>query len=274
MRYSFSHGISDTGNVRDNNQDAIQSYEPQDTDTLESHGTLYAVADGMGGYEHGGIASTLALETFFNAFYSGKPQKPQANLKHALHAANTALIREAQSLNARMGTTLSALNIFHKECHIAHVGDSRIYQVRGRKAKCLTQDHTAVGELVRLGVLSPDKVRTHERRSILQKCLGMYLFVMPDIQRHPVQEGDYFVLCSDGIWGYVEDDEFGQIVHDLRHPDEIGAALGQRALEHKSDDNVSALVIYVEKLYTPQTAHAQAHQGLRPLLRSWLYGKS
>jgi PPM family protein phosphatase len=274
MRYSFSHGISDTGSVRDDNQDAIQSYEPQDKDTLESHGALYAVADGMGGYEHGSIASTLTLETFFSTFYSGKPQKPHYNLKHALHTANTALMHEAQTLNARMGTTLSALNLFHNECHIAHVGDSRIYQVRGRKAKCLTNDHTAVGELVRLGVLTPDKVRTHERRSILQKCLGMYMFVMPDIQRHPVQEGDYFVLCSDGIWGYVEDEEFGQIVHDLRDPDEIGAALGQKALDRQSDDNLSALVIYVEKLYTPQIARAHTNQGLRPLLRSWLYGKS
>jgi serine/threonine protein phosphatase PrpC len=274
MAYPLWHGLSDIGRVRADNQDAIRSYVPEDEPTLESHGLLYAVADGMGGYEHGGVASALALETLFSTFYSGKPQKPSQNLKQGVQTANLAVFQESQRLRARMGTTLSAINLLRNECHIAHIGDSRIYQIRGRKGICLTRDHTAVGELVRMRLLSPDKVRTHDRRSILEKSLGMELFVQPDIQRYPVEEGDYFVLCTDGIWASIEDDDFGRIVHDMRDPERIGSTLLDLATEHESDDNMSVLVIHIEKFFTRVVEHTPANRGLRPLLRSWLYGKS
>ena len=274
MRYSLSHGLSETGNVRPNNQDAIRFHEPQDKPTLESHGMLYAVADGMGGYEHGDLASSLALETFFKTFYAGTPNKSPQTLRQGIKTANQVLMQEAQRLQSRMGTTLSAINLVGHECHIAHIGDSRIYQVRGRKGVCLTKDHTAVGQLVRMRLLSPDKVRTHERRSMLEKCLGLHMFVQPDVQRCSVEEGDYFVLCTDGIWGYVEDDEFTRIVQESRHPEAIGASLFELALSRESDDNLSVLVIQVQKLYTPSEVQAPANSGLRPLLRSWLYGKN
>lgn len=273
MTFPLSHGLSDIGLVRADNQDAIRWHVPQDGPTLESHGLLYAVADGMGGYEHGGVASTLALDMLFSTFYSGKPQKSSQNLKQAIQAANLAIVQESQRLNARMGTTLSAINLFRNECHIAHIGDSRIYQIRGRKAMCLTKDHTAVGELVRLRLLSPDKVRTHDRRSMLEKSLGMQLFVQPDIQKYPVEEGDYFVLCTDGIWASVEDDDFGQTVHDIRDPEQIAIRLVQLATEHESDDNMSVVVIHVETFFTPTVAPLPIKRGLLPLLRSWRYGK-
>lgn len=254
MSVLSSYGSSQTGLVRSENQDAIRSYVPEDDETLQSHGQLYAVADGLGGYEHGGIASTLALETFFSNFYSGSPRKSPQNLRQGFQAANLAVAQTAQRMQARMGTTLSAINIIGDQLHIAHIGDSRVYLIRNGKATCLTNDHTAVGELVRMRVISPDKVRTHERRSVLEKCLGMELFVQPDISRHTIQEDDFLILCTDGVWAYIEDDEFAAITLERRSPEQISQTLIENALTRDSDDNVSALVIHAAQITSAEIA--------------------
>jgi serine/threonine protein phosphatase PrpC len=274
MSVLLSYGMSQTGLVRAENQDAIRSYEPEDEQTLQSHGQLYAVADGLGGYEHGGIASTLALETFFSNFYSGSPHKSPQNLRQGFQAANLAVAQTAQRMQARMGTTLSAINIIGDQLHIAHIGDSRVYLVRNGKALCLTNDHTAVGEMVRMRVLSPDKVRTHERRSVLEKCLGIELFVQPDISRHIIQQDDFLILCTDGVWAYVEDNEFADITLDRRSPEQIGQTLVESALARDSDDNVSALVIHVAQLVSSGATHENNRFSFTQFILGRLTGKT
>jgi PPM family protein phosphatase len=270
---TVAYGQSHVGKVREDNQDSIRLHEPPSDETLRSHGYLYAVADGMGGYEHGGVASELALETCFNTFYAGNPFKSPQNLRHSLNAANLAVYQSSQRLRARMGTTLSVINLVENRLHIAHVGDSRVYLVRGGAATCLTNDHTMVGELVRMRVLSPDKVRTHDRRSVLQKCLGLDLFVQPDIVVHPVREDDYLILCTDGVWAYVEDDEFAALTTRLHQPEQIAQALIDLALERDSDDNVSAVVVHLRHLASAP-AEAQHGRSLTRLIRSRLTGKA
>ncbi len=274
MSILSSYGTSQTGIVRTENQDAVRTYEPEDSQTIESHGHLYAIADGLGGYEHGGIASTLALETFFSNFYSGSPYKSPQNLRQSFQAANLAVAQAAQRLQARMGTTLSAINIFGDQLHIAHIGDSRVYLIRDGKALCLTQDHTAVAELVRMRVLSPDKVRTHERRSVLEKCLGMQLFVQPDISRHTIKEDDVLILCTDGIWAYVEDDEFAELTLARREPQQISQTLIETALARESDDNVSALVIHAVQIKSSLVPHENNRFSLTQFIRGRLTGKT
>ncbi|HEX2908795.1 MAG TPA: protein phosphatase 2C domain-containing protein [Phototrophicaceae bacterium] len=273
MSYPLFFGSSETGTVREDNQDAIRWHEPTDEPTQQNYGRLYAIADGMGGYEHGGVASTLALETLFNTFYSGTPRKSPQNLKQGLQAANLAVYQTGQRLGTRMGTTLSAINLIGSEVHIAHVGDSRIYHVHDRQAVCLTNDHTMVGELVRMRVLPPDKVRTHDRRSVLQKCLGLDLFVQPDFSRYVINDDDYLILCTDGLWAFVEDDDFAQIVTDVQEPQLVGQNLIELALSRSSDDNLSVLVIQVQR---PDVQSEQSPQpkGLRKLLFNRLSGKS
>ena len=240
---------------------------------LQTHGYLYAIADGMGGYEHGGLASATALETFFTTFYSGHPSKAARNMRQGVQAANLAVYQTAQQLGARMGTTLTAVNLIDNQLHVAHIGDSRVYRVRGHQSTCLTNDHTAVGELVRMRVLTPDKVRTHERRSVLEKCLGMQLFVQADINQYTVAKDDYFILCSDGIWAHVEDHEFAEITLDVRHPEHISQTLIDLALARDSDDNVSALVLHVQQVATTALA-ASSSWGLTNLIRSKLMGRA
>jgi protein phosphatase len=269
-----SYGQSHVGVVREENQDSIRIEEPQETETSGQRGALYAVADGMGGYSHGGVASSLALENFFSAFYSSSPGRPSQSLKAAVQNANLAVYQAAQRMGmVRMGTTLSAVNCVGAQMHIAHIGDSRIYLVRGGKATCLTQDHTTVGELVRMRLLSPGKVRTHEQRSILNKCLGMQLFVQPDITSLPMETGDYLILCSDGVWAVIEDDEFARFALDIRMPQRISEALIETAMGRDSDDNISAITIHVQQA-APTAAAARRGFGLGGLLRGKSSGKA
>jgi protein phosphatase len=269
-----SYGQSHVGVVREENQDSIRIEEPQETETFSQHGALYAVADGMGGYSHGGVASSLALENFFSAFYGGSPGKPGQSLKAAMQNANLAVYQAAQRMGmVRMGTTLSAVNCVGSQMYIAHIGDSRIYLVRSGKATCLTQDHTSVGDLVRMRLLSPDRVRTHEQRSILNKCLGMQLFIQPDIASLPLETGDYLILCSDGIWAVIEDDEFARVALDIRMPQRISEALIETAIGRESDDNISAITIHVQQVAPGATA-ARRGFSLGSLLRGKSPGKA
>ncbi len=268
-----AYGQSEVGKVRADNQDSIRSFEPDTDMALQTHGYLYAIADGLGGYEHGAVASTTALETFFTTFYAGHPSKSARNLRQGMQDANLAVYQTAQRLGARMGTTLTAVNLIDNQLHIAHIGDSRIYRVHGNKSTCLTNDHTAVGSLVRMKVLSPDKVRTHERRSVLEKCLGMQLFVQADINQYTLEQDDYFILCSDGVWAHVQDHEFGEIAQDIRNPEAISKALIDLALSRDSDDNVSVIVVHVQQV-AARAAAPQSSWGLPNLIRNKLMGRA
>ena len=247
--YSYTH----VGKVREDNQDSLRLCNPVD-ELTRTDGHLYAIADGMGGYAHGGVASSLALQTFFETFYAANGVSPSQKLRVGVQNANLSVYQTAQRLGAgRMGTTLTAVNIVGRNLHIAHVGDSRAYLIRDRKSKCLTNDHTRVGELVRMRVLSPEKVRTHSQRSMLDKCLGMELFVQPDIFRVPVHPGDIVVLCSDGVWATIEDDEFARLVLESKDPENLCRQIVELAMERESDDNLSIIVLFLNRLTTPTT---------------------
>src|SRR5262245_31865555 len=208
-----AHGRSETGKVREDNQDAIRISDPDDQLTID-HGHMYAIADGMGGYEHGGLASATALQLLWETFYGDSAPAPR-KLRKAVDQANLGIYQAAQRMGSvRMGTTLTAATLIGNQLHIAHIGDSRLYLIRQGGATCLTNDHTTVGELVRMRVLSPDKVRGHSQRSILNKCLGIDLFVQPDITQVPVQEGDVLILCTDGVWSVIQDGEFAMLAAD------------------------------------------------------------
>src|SRR5258707_12586622 len=171
----LARSYSDVGPVRDENQDTTRLLTPADPLIGETHGSLLAIADGMGGYAKGGVASVTALETFFETFYQEQSGAARLqSLRRAVEQANLAVHQAAFRLNAgQMGTTLTVANIAGDRLYLAHVGATRAYLVRDGTARCLTNDHSVVGELVRMRVLSPDKVRTHQQRSVLNRSLGL-----------------------------------------------------------------------------------------------------
>lgn len=260
-------GASHVGTVREDNQDSIQL---PDSELAAERGSLYAVADGMGGYAHGRMASTLALQKLYHAFYGPQSRPALEALKHGVESANLDVYKTAQRLGAgRMGTTLTAASVVGNRLVLAHVGDSRAYLVRNDRAVCLTDDHTTVGELVRLKVLSPDQVRTHAQRSILTRGIGLTLFVKPDLTTHPLQEGDQLILCSDGVWSVIEDREFAELARRAAGAEELSQRLIDLALERQSDDNVSAISVRIQSL-TGTPSREPARKGLRLPLPDWL----
>lgn len=259
------NGLTDTGPVREENQDTIRVRLPSESDPHNA-GILLALADGMGGHAYGGVASRVAIDTLFAAL-SGPTQSPKPHLQQAVEQANLAVHQEAFRLNVGlMGTTLTALYILNNRLYLAHVGDSRAYLVRDGKATCLTHDHTVVGEMVRMQIITPDKVRTHQRRSILNKSLGKDLFVKPDLTTLPLKNNDVLILCSDGLWAYVEDHEFAQLAGEFPDPHQLSQKLLDLALARNTDDNVSVIALRLEQLAEPATLPAPVTPGWRQAL--------
>jgi serine/threonine protein phosphatase PrpC len=261
-------GLSDVGPVREDNQDAIQL--PNRHMSAE-RGWLYALADGMGGYAHGRMASTLALQKLFDIYYGERAMPATKALRRGIELANLGVYKEAQRLRAgRMGTTLTAASVIGSTLYLAHVGDSRAYLIRDQRAICLTEDHTTVGDLVRMKVLPPEKVRTHAQRSVLTKGIGLTLFVKPDLTKHTLKEGDRLILCSDGVWSVIEDHEFAQMAAKTNGARELSQGLIDLALDRQTDDNVSAITVHVQSLSPSTAGNEHERKGLAVPLRNWL----
>jgi protein phosphatase len=183
------------------------------------------------------LASTLATQ-------NGRLLGQAANYK----------FQKAQQLGAgRMGTTLTAAYILGNRLHLTHVGDSRAYLIRSGRAVCLSADHTTVGDMVRSKLLSPDKIRTHAQRSVLTKAIGISLFVQPDISEHRLQEDDRLVLCSDGVWSVIQDEDFARIASDNSSTEKISQRLIDLAIQNETDDNASVVVFHMNKLIPAAT---------------------
>lgn len=250
-----SSGLSVIGSVREDNQDSI--YLP-DGQYPSEMGLLYAVADGMGGYNHGSVASSLAIESLVDALFDRDTPDPKA-LRSGIEKANIEVYKAAQRLAAgRMGTTLTAAYILNNTLHLAHIGDSRAYLIRDDRSVCLTADHTTVGDMMRSKLIPPEKVRTHAQRSVLTKAIGLGLFIQPDIDQYKLHEGDTLVICSDGLWSVVQDNEFASAVAELS-PEAISQNLINLALARETDDNISVVVLRVHKL-TPVPIEPESGQ--------------
>jgi len=243
-------GFSHTGWVREDNQDSIRL---ADGVANAETGWLFALADGMGGYAQGKRASELAVDAMFRVFYSKESRsgkQPAARLmQRGVEAANLAVCAEARKLGEqKMGTTLTAAGINGDKLCVVHVGDSRAYLIRGNQAFCLTSDHTMVGDLLRTHIITPDQVRSHTHRSILTRGVGLSLFIQPDILQIPLQQDDRLILCSDGAWSVIEDEEFASLCIDTHQMDSLCKRIVDLALERNTDDNTSVIAVRFHRL--------------------------
>jgi protein phosphatase len=242
--------LSDPGRVRENNEDSCSGIIPDDGDARAGSGALFIVADGMGGHRGGEIASGLAVKTIGEQYYQSEGDATKALLS-AFNAANAAIFGEA-SADATlmgMGTTCTALALRGGEAYVAHVGDSRAYLVRDGDVRQITMDHSLVGEMVRSGIISDEDARTHPKRHVITRSLGVQESIETDTLESPLpaRAGDTFVLCSDGLTSYVEADEIRGVVGS-ESPAEACKSLVALANNRGGRDNITVLVIAVRQL--------------------------
>ena len=241
---------TDAGPLRETNEDSIGCFAPSDPLALQRKGYLYVVADGLGGHNAGEVASSSAVARMGEEYYSpSNHTRIEPALRQAVQAANLRIheLTHRHPEYRSMETTLSAIAIAGVQAYVAHIGDTRIYHWREGRLTQLTSDHSEAAELVRMRILKPEKVRDHPGRNSLTRTLGSRLIPRPDYLRQPVMAGDQFVLCTDGLWSEVEDDEIAEILGN-KSPEAACHELVQTALGRGCTDNVSVQVVRVTSM--------------------------
>lgn len=255
---------TDIGLRRYNNQDAHAEDLAGSLEAFQTRGHLFLVADGMGAHAAGETASKKAAEVIPLTYRKLRDLPPQEALRQAVTEANQEIFQYAQANeNFRgMGTTVSVLVLLPGTAWIAQVGDSRVYRCRGERIEQLSQDHSLVWELKRL----PEEYRPqYVPKNIITRSLGPQTDVEVDIEGPlPVEPGDCFVLCTDGLSGQVSDDEIGEIVNSLP-PGEAVEALVNLANLRGGPDNITVTVVRVKSAQPcrESAAKASSRQGRR-----------
>jgi protein phosphatase len=240
--------LTDVGRQRSNNEDSVLYWEPDSEEEFRRRGRLAIVADGMGGHEGGQEASRLAVETVRDVYNSSLETDTQKVLVEGLRSAHRNIQRYAAERPQfhGMGTTCTAVSIVDRQLCFAHVGDSRLYLVRAATVSRLTRDHSYVSRLVESGFVRSEDAESHPQRHILTAALGSGREVVPDVPERPLslQEGDTLVLCSDGLWSLIGEQELGQTVQ-AHTPAESCRELVKMALERGGPDNITVLVLRI-----------------------------
>jgi protein phosphatase len=244
--------ITDTGKVRDHNEDAIGS---------NADVGLMVLADGMGGYNAGEVASGIAVQTITELASDGavrekRDERDQATgfmrqsivLRDAVTRANKIIFQTAQSQThcEGMGTTLVAAMFFDNKISIAHVGDSRAYRLRKNVFEQLTMDHSLLQELVDRGFYSAEEAQRSTNRNYVTRALGVEPTVDVEIQEYDVLPDDVYLLCSDGLPDMVEDEDIHLTISTFNASlDVVGQQLVQLTNDHGGRDNVSVMLAQV-----------------------------
>jgi PPM family protein phosphatase len=238
---------TDIGRVRENNEDKYDFFLPEHVSQLALRGRMWAVADGMGGHNAGQIASEFALKILIrNYFAPGGSDSTEEALQAALTEANALIHSAARQFEAKaagMGTTIVVAVVREDVLTFAHIGDSRAYLLRrGESIRQVTTDHSWVEEQVRRGAMSRDEAEESPYRNYITRSVGVEAEVEPDIVSLPLQEGDTIVLCSDGLSGYLDEEDIERVVAPVG-PSQAVLDLIDEANAKGGKDNITALVL-------------------------------
>jgi len=231
-----AYGRTHQGLVRQENQDHFLLLP------LDPMGWLVAVADGMGGYPGGGDASARALEIIGEQL-GGRPHSV-VELEQAVKACNQDLFEWAQRERrlTGMGTTLTVVQVVPGQLQLAHVGDSRAYRLRAGFLDRLTQDHSVAAELQQAGQISLAEVAQHPQRHVLTRVVGPWVTVRVDLLAVPWHAADRLLVCTDGLFGLVSDEELAQAWH-AQSGESLLDHLVAVALARGGSDNVTAVLV-------------------------------
>jgi PPM family protein phosphatase len=253
-------GLTDTGKVREHNEDTI---------AFDADIGLLVLADGMGGYNAGEVASGIAVKTIVNLVReqvelqdlnvqdreSGL-SRPTIILRDAIHRANKIIYQTArtQPQCEGMGTTVVAALFFDNRVTIAHVGDSRLYRQRSDKLEQVTMDHSLLQELVDRGFYSAEEAQRAANKNYVTRALGVEPNVDVEIQESTVQKGDAYMLCSDGLSDMVEDEDIHLTINTFSdNLDTVAKQLIQLANDNGGRDNVSVVMATVLDAFPAKT---------------------
>ena len=251
-----STSCQSTGRIRTHNEDTLFTFYSllDGVDSPLSLG-IFMIADGMGGHQSGEVASRLAVKgasqylidkIYGDYFYKGKSFSDR-NLKQLLKES----VEEAQAMIQQQvpggGTTLTFVLALGDRLFSAHVGDSRLYLLDlAGKMKIRTKDHTLVKRLIDLGEISEKEATSHPNKNVLYRALGQEEPFEPDIDQFAMKKGERLLLCSDGLWGVVDEKQMLDIINNSANMDEMVCKLVDAANDAGGPDNIS--VVMVEKL--------------------------
>ncbi|MDX1632004.1 MAG: Stp1/IreP family PP2C-type Ser/Thr phosphatase [Thermoanaerobaculia bacterium] len=246
-------GLSDVGKARSHNEDCFG---------IDPELKMFVVADGMGGHNHGEVASRIAVkaiqefveetadnDTTWPFVYDSRLQRHSNRLKTAIRMAHDKVLRAIRNDGSLigMGTTVVGFLLKGSTAAVAHVGDSRAYRLRDGDLELLTQDHTWVNEQVVAGYLSAEQARAHPLKNVVTRALGGESEVVVDVEEIEVVPGDLFVLCSDGLTTMLSDEEIQERLEDEHPMDVTCRHLVQDANAKGGLDNITVVLVEVAK---------------------------
>lgn len=260
---------TDPGMVRSHNEDSIAS---------DGDKGLVVLADGMGGYNAGEVASGMATTVIItelqqlldrNDPYEMDEQSGQViahkMLREQIAKANTSIFQASQSQPqyAGMGTTLVVALFYDNRMTVAHIGDSRLYRLRGEDFRQITRDHSLLQEQIDSGVITPQQAKQSQNKNLVTRALGIDPVVEAEIHDHDTQPGDIYLLCSDGLCDMVSDDDIGLALQTLSSNLKLCAQhLVQTANDNGGRDNVSVILVRVLRSFP-------APRGVVDRMKSW-----
>ena len=239
-------GYSDQGRVRQNNEDFFGYFMPQDPTIREKLGSLFAISDGVGGSQAGEVASAEAVNVLLQEFYFGEhTEKIPDRLKDAYNFTSLHIF-DLSASNAscnRMMCTLTALLIRQNKFYISHIGDSKAFLLRNGKLIQMTKDHSMVGKLLRLGMITQEEARTHPNKHIILRSLGERPILPADFYSGNLMEDDVFFMTTDGIFEHLTYDEIRMFLSEKKHISEGLEKLLEIANERGGEDNMTVMTI-------------------------------
>lgn len=231
-------GATDTGCVRSANQDSYH---------IDPEGRFFIVADGMGGHAGGEVASQIAVDTIrecLEAHWDVETDS-QKLIEDAIDKANQAIINDqnANPIRSDMGTTIVVLMFRNENPWFCHIGDSRLYRLRGAKLEQISDDHTWIARAIQTGVVNPDEAKTHPWRHMLLQCLGREDLKGVVAGQVEWQPGDRFLICSDGLTEELSDDRIAHQLKSIRNCQQAAQALIESAKLRGGRDNITLVII-------------------------------
>jgi protein phosphatase len=229
-------GMTHAGKLRDSNEDSILT---------DPSGTLWAVADGMGGYGYGDVASDIVIEclsTVPDDALAGPAL--QARLEEANQRIRTHSLKECIG---SIGATVVAMLIQNSVAHLAWVGDCRAYLMRAHQLRLLTRDHTVVQDLVDQGLLTESRRENHPESHVVTRAVGFEDHVQIDIRAVPLVPGDRLLLCSDGLTACLGDHQISDLLSQTPEPEEVCRRMVSATLEMGAPDNVSVVSVFARE---------------------------